>query len=327
MRGYSLNNTLCVLFFVFSGLLAACSNADRVAVEPEHVARKQIALSFDDAPRGRGPKFTGDERSKVLIDTLAKSNSGPVAFFVTTKGFAKPGGKQRIERYAEAGHLIANHSHTHQWLMHMDTQDYIADIDKAEQNLAGIQNRRPWFRFPFLDEGTPLEKRDAVRDALKERGIINGYVTIDNYDWYIDSRWKKAVRSGRSVDMDALEKAYVDMLMGAVHFYDKAAVDTFGRSPVHILLLHENDVAALFIDDLIVALRADGWKIVSPDAAYKDPIATIEPQTLKTRQGHVAALAIEAGRDPKTFSHLAIDEKKIDAFLLERKVFGAPVND
>ena len=325
MRGHSLKNILCAFFFVFSGSLVACSGADRVEVE--QVSTKRIALSFDDAPRGNGPKFTGDERAKALIDSLAESKSGPVVFFVTTRGFDKPGGKQRIESYAKAGHLIANHSHSHQWLMRTDTQEYIADIDIAEQNLAGVENRRPWFRFPFLDEGTPLEKRDAVRSALKQRGIINGYVTIDNYDWYIDSRWKKAVRSGRSVDMDALEKAYVDMLMGAVHFYDEMAVETFGRSPVHTLLLHENDVAALFIDDLIAALRADGWEIVSPDAAYADPIAAIEPQTLKTRQGHVAALAIEAGRDAKTFSHLAIDEKLIDAFLLERKVFGELVDD
>ncbi|MCF6274238.1 MAG: polysaccharide deacetylase family protein [Robiginitomaculum sp.] len=289
---------------------------------PEPITNKRIALSFDDAPRGDGPKFTGDERTKVLIDALAKSESGPVVFFVTTKGFGKPSGKQRIERYAKAGHLIANHSHAHQWLMRMDTQEYIADIDMAEQNLTGISNRRPWFRFPFLDEGTPLEKRDAVRNALKQRGLINGYVTIDTYDWHIESRWKKAVKSGKNVDMEALQNAYVDMLMGAVQFYDEMAVETFDRSPVHTLLLHENDVAALFIDDLVVALRADGWEIVSPDEAYADPIASIEPQTLKTRQGHVAALAFEAGRSPKTFSHLAISEKQIDAFLLEREVFG-----
>jgi len=322
MNGLSVKGLISAFFIVFSGLMTACYNTDTSEVVPEPVTSKRIALSFDDAPRGDGPKFTGDERSKVLIDTLAKSNSGPVAFFVTTKGFAKPGGKGRIERYANAGHLIANHSHTHQWLMRMDTQEYIADIDIAEQNLAGIKNRRPWFRFPFLDEGVPLEKRDAVRGALKQRGIINGYVTVDNYDWHIDRRWKKAVRSGRSVDMDALKKAYVDMLMGAVHFYDAAAVETFGRSPAHVILLHENDVAALFIDDFIDALRADGWEIISPDIAYADPIAAIVPQTLKTRQGHVAALAMEAGRDPKTFAHMAIDEAQIDTFLAERKVFG-----
>ena len=301
-----------------AGLLG-CSNE----VQSEARPTKRIALTFDDAPMGAGAMFTGDERTTVLIETLAKSKSGPVAFFCRTNGFAKPGGKARIESYARAGHLIANHTHSHKWLMRMDVAAYIADIDEAERNLAGIENRRPWFRFPYLDEGVPLEKRDAVRAALKERGLMNGYVTVDNYDWYIAVQWQKAVKAGRPVDMNALQNAYVDMLMGAVHFYDEAAVETFGRSPVHVILLHENDVAALFIDDFIDALRADGWEIVSPDEAYADPIASIVPQTLKTRQGHVAALAIEAGRDPKTFTHMAIEEDQIDAFLAARNVFGA----
>ena len=310
------------ILFGFCILLAACSNASENTNKPDKVSVKRIALSFDDAPRGRGPMYSGDERAEVLIDTLAKAKSGPVVFFVTTKGFANTGGKQRIERYAEAGHLIANHSHSHQWLQRMEPDAYIADIDQAELQLVDFKNHRPWFRFPYLNEGTPVEKRDAVRNALQRRGLMNGYVTIDNYDWYIESQWKKAVREGRVVDMDALQNAYVDMLMGAVDFYDQAAVETFGRSPVHVILLHENDIAALFIDDFIDALRANDWEIVSPDTAYADPIASIEPQTLKTRQGHVAALAIEAGRDPKTFTHMAIEEAQIDAFLAARNVFG-----
>jgi len=289
---------------------------------------KRIALSFDDAPRGQGPVLSGDERTKVLLASLAEAKSGPVVFFVTTKGFEKTGGKERVESYDAAGHLIANHSHNHQWLQRMEPEDYIADIDRAERQLVGFENHRAWFRFPYLNEGTPLAKRDTVRNALKQRGLMNGYVTIDTYDWYIESEWKKAVKAGKSVDMQALQNAYVDMLMGAVNFYDQAAVETFDRSPAHVILLHENDVAALFIDDLIKALRADGWEIVSPDEAYADPIASIVPQTLETRQGHVAALAIEAGRNPKTLTHLAIEETKIDAFLIERKVFGeAKIDD
>ncbi len=319
---------LRTVLFGLSCLLVACSNAPEITSVPEVInPTKRIALSFDDAPRGRGPMYSGDERAKVLIDTLAKAKSGPVVFFVTTKGFANTGGKQRVESYADAGHLIANHSHNHKWLSRMETEEYIADIDQAEGNLQGLANRRPWFRFPYLDEGRPLEKRDAIRAALEQRGIKNGYVTIDNYDWYIEGQWQKAVKAGKTVDMQALQNAYVDMLMGAVHFYDQAAVETFDRSPTHIILLHENDLAALFIDDLIAALRADGWEIVSPDAAYADPIASIEPQTLKTRQGHVAALAMEAGRSPKSFTHLAIEEDQIDAFLLERKVFTEVQND
>ncbi|WP_417471238.1 polysaccharide deacetylase family protein [Maricaulis sp.] len=292
------------------------------AVAQEPAARGRIALSFDDAPRGAGPAFSGYERAAALLQTLRDADAPPVVFFVQTSGLQSEAGRARIARYGEAGHLIANHSESHLWLSRTDTAAYIADIDQAEARLQGLPNRRPWFRFPYLDEGTPREKRDAVRAALAGRGLRNGYVTVDNYDWYIESLWQRAVRDGRVVDRAALGAAYVDMLIGAIEFYDARAVDALGRSPDHVILLHENDLAALFVGDLIAALRARGWTLISPDEAYADPIAAIEPQTLMTRQGQIGALAVEAGVEPASLTHLAIEETQIDAFLAARRVFG-----
>lgn len=283
---------------------------------------KRIALTFDDAPRGAGPMYSGLERAQALIQSLQSVEAGSVVFFVTTQHIDEPGNRERIENYANAGHLIANHSHQHPWLSRIDTKDYIAGIDKAEELLKGLDNRRPWFRFPFLDEGSTLAKRDKVRNALKERGLKNGYVTVDNYDWYIESKWQKAVDEEREVNTDALRDVYLEMLMSAVNFFDELAVDKLKRSPAHVLLLHENDLAALFIDELITELRASGWKIISPDEAYLDPIAQSAPKTLMANQGLVAALAVEAGTNPEALSHLAIEEELLDELLKKHKVFG-----
>ena len=76
-------------------ILAACGagRAER-AEEPA----KRIALTFDDAPTGDGPVFSGTERAERLVAAPAAADSGPVAFFVTTKGFAEPGGRERVLR-------------------------------------------------------------------------------------------------------------------------------------------------------------------------------------------------------------------------------------
>jgi peptidoglycan/xylan/chitin deacetylase (PgdA/CDA1 family) len=267
---------------------------------------------------------TNDEqenRAVELLDALARSDVEQVVFFITTSHFEKNDGRERVESYAAAGHLIANHSHSHWWANRTDTDQYIEDIYRAEERLEGFDNRRPWFRFPFLDEGRETVKRDAIRAAMADRALMNGYVTIDNYDWYVDSKWKEAVDAGREVDVDALRKVYVEMLVGAANFYNDLAETALGSSPAHVLLLHENDVAASFVDDLVVALRADGWSIIGPDEAYADPIAANVPETLLTGQGLVAALAIEAGVDNRTLTHLAIEEDQIDALLAERNVF------
>ncbi len=283
---------------------------------------KRIALSFDDAPRGNGPRFSGAQRTQALIAALAKAQSGPCVFFVKTEFLDRAQDRSRIEDYAAAGHLIANHTHTHPWASRTETNTYIADIDAAATRLQGFENWRPWFRFPYLDEGRPLEKREALRTALAKRNLRNGYVTVDNYDWYLEAQWMGAVRAGRSVDLETLGAIYVEVLLGAVAFYDRIGTEVLGRTPAHVLLLHENDLAALFIGDLIRALRHEGWTIISPDTAYQDPVAAQVPKTLKTRQGHVAALAIDEGLDPRTLTHLAIEEDQIDALLAKRTVFG-----
>lgn len=304
------------------GLALLASFGTAAAQEP--APRGRIALSFDDAPRGPGPLYSGAERAQVSLASLRAVDAPPVVFFVKTDGLQTEEGRARIRAYADAGHLIANHTNSHPWLSRTDTEAYIAEIDLAETRLDGLPNRRPWFRFPYLDQGTPLEKRVAVRAALAERGLRNGYVTVDDYDWYIESLWQTAVRSGRQVDQAALGAAYVDMLIGAVEFYDAQAFAALGRSPAHVILLHENDLAAEFVDDLIEALRARGWALISPDEAYADSIAAIEPGTLMTRQGQIGALAVQAGVDPATLTHRAIDEAQIEAFLEERRVFSAP---
>jgi len=109
--------------------------------------------------------------------------------------------------------------------------------------------------------------------------------------------------------------------MSAVAFYDNVAIEALERSPAHMLLLHENDLAALFIGDLVAELRKQGWQIIHPDDVYTDPIAEIEPSTLITGQGRVAALAVDAGTDPRTLTHLSIEEDQIDQLLLDNKVF------
>ncbi|WP_339744746.1 polysaccharide deacetylase family protein [uncultured Maricaulis sp.] len=304
--------------------LALMAGLGPIAAAQEPTPRGRIALSFDDAPRGPGPLYSGTERAEVLLASLRAVNAPPVVFFVKTEGLDTEEGRSRIRAYADAGHLIANHTNSHPWLSRTDADAYIAEIDLAETRLDGLPNRRPWFRFPYLDQGTPLEKRDAVRAALTERGLRNGYVTVDDYDWYIESLWQAAVRSGRQVDQAALGAAYVEIILGAVDFYDAQALTALGRSPAHVILLHENDLAAEFIDELIVALRAAGWTLISPDEAYADSIAAIEPETLMTRQGQVGALAVQAGIEPATLTHRAIEEAQIEAFLEERHVFSSP---
>ena len=244
-------------------------------------ADKRIAFTFDDVPRGRGAFFTPDQRTIRLIAGLHQAGVKQAAFYIVPGQVGHDdgvGGEQRIEAYVAAGHVIADHSFTHPHLSELSVADYLANVDQAEAWLKGREGRRPWFRYPFLDEGgADKAKVAAVRAALKARGLHNGYATVDGSDWNIEALTADAVKAGKKIDMDALRDLYVSTMVGAADFADQLAFKTWHRQPAQVIVLHETDIAALFIPDLVAALRKDGWKIITADQAYADPISKLAP--------------------------------------------------
>jgi peptidoglycan/xylan/chitin deacetylase (PgdA/CDA1 family) len=274
----------------------ACAG-DRV---PEGLTQpaREIAITFDDATLPDGPLLDGGERTRRLVAALDAAGVGEAMFFVTTGNVEREAGAERIRSYAAAGHALANHSHSHEWLHKTDTEAYIADIDRAIVRLSKFDGVEPYYRFPFLDEGHEMAKRDRLREALGARGLRNGYVTVDTWDWYLVDLAQEAKTAGVAIDLDKLGDLYVDVITRSTLYYDAMAVRVLGRSPKHVLLLHENDLAALFIDDLVATLEARGFRIIPATEAFTDPIAAREPDTLYLGQGRVAALAHEAGAEP-----------------------------
>jgi peptidoglycan-N-acetylglucosamine deacetylase len=260
-------------------------------------AEKRIALTFDDIPRQRGAFFTPDERTTKLIAALKLAKVKQAAFFLNPGRLASPdgqGGEARIAAYVAAGHVIANHSFSHPKLTEMKPSDYLADIDAAAVWLKGRPGFRPWFRFPYLDEGGDDKiKRDSIRAGLKARGLRNGYVTAECSDWQIEYLVAEARKAQKSIDTDALRDFYVSLHVEAANFADDLARKTIGRSPAHVLLLHETDIAALFVGDLVTALRKDGWEIITADKAYADPISKATPDVPSAQGTLTEAMAWE----------------------------------
>ncbi len=281
----------------------------------------EIALSFDDAPRGKQHYLSGLERTEMLIHKLDSLDVDQVVFFCVTGQLQHHHGHQRLKLYGEAGHLLGNHSHSHQRPGKIGCEAYIQDIQQAHDSLKEMTGFINWYRYPMLDEGKTEPARDSLRSALEKLGCMNGYVTIDNYDWYLEHTFQRAMKAGRIVDFDKLCDLYISILWDAILFYDNLAQKALGRSPKHMLLLHENDLAALFVDDMISHLRSNGWKIISPVEAYQDSIASHLPDVLMNNQGRVAAIAREQGFDPIQLVHKAENTAYLDSLIEKAGVF------
>lgn len=286
------------------------------------LANKRVALSFDDAPRQRGAFFTPDERSKRINAGLRTGRVRQAVFFVNPGHFETPdglGGEARIMAYVGAGHLIANHSYSHPHLSKLTAEEFLADIDRAQLWLKGRAGYRPWFRFPYLFEGgRDKAKRDAVRKGLAARGLRNGYVTADGMDWHLEKLTIDAAAAGKTMDMKALRRLYLQMHLSALDYHDAMARSVLGRSPAHVLLLHETDLAALFLPDLIEELRRHGWTVITADEAYRDPLAKAFPDVPHASGTLTGAMAWEKNIDPP-LTPLWIGEE-VATLLFKRRV-------
>jgi peptidoglycan-N-acetylglucosamine deacetylase len=287
-------------------------------------AQRRIAFSFDDVPRNAGAFFTPDERTAKLIAALKAVGVKQVALFVNPGMLAEPqgqGGERRIAAYVAAGHVIANHSFSHPMLTKTPADAYLADIDKATDWLKPRKGYRPWFRFPFLDEGRRDKvKRDAIRAGLKARGLRNGYVTTEASDWNMEGLTLAALKAGKSVNMTALRDYYVTLHVEAANFSDELARKAIGRSPAHVMLLHETDLAALFIGDLVAGLSKEGWEIITADKAYRDPIGKVVYDTPSAQGTLTEMMAWQKGLPAPRWYHYN-DTDKADA-KFRRDVLG-----
>ncbi len=279
----------------------------------------EIALTFDDAPTPGIDTMDGEMRTKSLIRQLREAEVPQALFFVTTEHINKVSA-ERLRAYTQAGHWLGNHSHQHISANELSVEAVLEDTRKAKRLLEPFDNVLPLYRFPYLHHGKDAQSREAIGKGLQELGYSLGYVTVDNYDWYINSLYVEAVKAGKTVDMERLGKLYVDTLWEAIQFYDAIANKALGRSPKHVLLLHENDIAAAFVGDLVRHIRANGWKIISPQEAYMDPISQQSGDLDFTKQGRVAALAHKAGMATEELRHPSENTDYLDTLFEQYKI-------
>jgi len=272
---------------------------------------REIAITFDDAPREASGYLTGPDRAQTLIGELEKHKIPEVVFFSNSNAL-DPEGIERLQTYSRAGHIIANHTHSHPDFNKVSLEDYLEDFLLADSKLSKFEGFKKLFRFPYLREGDVERKRDGMREALTKHGYINAYITLNNYDWYIESLFQNAIKDGVTLDFDRMREFYVQVIMESIEHYDEMAQTHLGRSPKHVLLLHEMDISALFIGALVDELRDRGWKIISAEEAYTDEIAEYQMrESLPYNPGRIGEIARSKGQKNGLW-HKTLDEEYLE---------------
>lgn len=239
---------------------------------------RPLLVTVDDLPaQGVHPEPEARERlNRDLLAVLARHRVPAVGLVVWGRVNA-PADERILQAWLAAGHELGSHSFGHLDFSRTPTAEYLADLQRAREGLAGFSKARGvarplrFFRFPFLNEGDTPEKLAAARQALARDGLSNLPVTIDTQDWSFEAPFLEARKRGDPAALAEVGARYQRALRVAVEHHERHGDALFGRPTPQILLLHANAVGAAEWDALFTWLEATDHRFAAADEVLADP--------------------------------------------------------
>lgn len=251
-----------------------------------------LSFSFDDGDTNDILAFKNKYWNNQIIKQLKKHNIN-AAWFVEGRKIDNKKGKILLKNWSNSGNYIANHTYNHinfnDSLLSANT--FIEEIKKCDRLIKGYKNHKNFFRFPYLKCGNTISKRDSLSNYLKQNNYKQGWVTVDASDWYINSRLIKRLQENPDADISGFRTYYINHIIDRAKYYNKLSLKINKRQIKHVVLLHFNLTSALFLNDLIVKLKQQGWQIGSYSNAIKDPIYKKWPKTMPAVQSLIWLMA------------------------------------
>jgi peptidoglycan/xylan/chitin deacetylase (PgdA/CDA1 family) len=271
----------------------ACMTLPTLLFTPIAVSQS-IALTFDDgSDMADNTGLTAAERNEAILAQLAKAHLKSILFVTRTDTNAIR--NELIRAWGAAGHQIGNHTSTHPSFDDVSLAEYEQEFQLCDQAIRDMPGFAPKFRFPYLNEGDTLEKRDGFRAFLDSTHYKTGPVSVDASDWYYSQRLSARLQKNPRAARLPYRDAYLRHLYDRAQYYDGLSRTVLGRSVAHVLLLHHNLVNALFLKDVIQMFRDKGWTVIDSETAFRDPVYAIRPNILPAGQSILWALAKQNG--------------------------------
>jgi peptidoglycan/xylan/chitin deacetylase (PgdA/CDA1 family) len=297
--------TLFLLLSICSLLL---SSQPKTQSHTEEDSKPKIAFTFDDGSISDFGGYKLETWNQRLLDNLSKHKLKAILFSAGANKSTEKG-KYVLSSWNKAGHFIANHTMSHVNFNSKNTslEAFKLELSRNDGIIKQYSNYLPYFRFPYLKEGDTKEKVDGFRAFMSQKGYKNGHVSIDASDWYIHGRLVKRLQENPKADISGFREYYKNHLLNRAQYYDSLAYQLTNRRINHVLLLHHNLAASLFLDDLIQHFKANGWEVIDADKAYEDQIYNEVPSTIPAGESLIWALAKQSGRFEKVLRYPAED--------------------
>lgn len=212
------------------------SNYDIVPIA-EGVESKVVLLTFDDGPKA-------EETLLPILDTLDKYQAKAI-FFVN--GYRVKQHPELLKLIQERGQIIGNHSYDHVNLKKETNESIDYQLSEVQKQIKEITGSAPVFFRPPHGAAN-----DHVLAVAKKLGLLRMNWSNGSLDWELGLP-KSATTAQKAA-------AVKDNVFKMLHKGSN-------------ILMHELEWTAAGLDDLLAALKAEGYSFVDPNAI--DP--TLQP--------------------------------------------------
>ncbi|MEO6965975.1 MAG: polysaccharide deacetylase family protein [Acidobacteriaceae bacterium] len=241
-----------------------------------------VALTFDDLPAGGGlrPGVTRVGILTHLTEELRANHLKGVYGFVNAVDLGgDPDTQQALRIWMGAGMNIGNHTWSHPALSSETAADYehnIALDEPALRQYAGKRNWH-WLRFPYMEEGDTLAKRNDVRDWLRQHGYRIAEITLNFNDDDWSDPYLRCMEKHDQAGIAWLQQSYLEAAAQLIPFEREEQQLAFGHEIPNVLLLHATEFTTLMLPSLIRLLKQQGFRFASLPKVEKNRAYALDP--------------------------------------------------
>lgn len=236
--------------------------------------KKQICLTFDELPAARS--FGEVDREAInylLLDALKRHEINATGFVV---GEQIETSFDILGQWLNGGHTLGNLTWSGQDYNQLGPEPFISDIRKGadglEPMLSGFGQKERYFRFPYLHYGDTMERRIAVNRFLDAQGHEVCPASVVPEDYLYNLNLIKLGKIPDSAKYEALMNDYINHVLDELERVERLAKNQTGRIIKQILLLRANRLNAVYLDEMVMALKEAGYEFITLKSALKDDI-------------------------------------------------------
>jgi len=246
---------------------------------------RTVAITVDDLPYAGGAHPPTAEPVNRKLLAAFKTHHVPVTGFAIQKTVELFGdaGTRILKEWISQGFDLGNHTYSHPDINDLSVEQIEQEIVRGESALGPLMREAGkkvlYFRFPMNHTGDTKVKHDAIAAFLSQRGYRLATCTIDNSDYLFNRAYVRILVSHDDVAARKLRLEYLAYTNAEIDYYAALNKQVFGYEPPQVMLLHDNQLNADVIEQVLTLFEEKQYAFVTLGAAQSD-IAYETPATI-----------------------------------------------